>query len=104
MNRTTLNRAYGKFFGIEQWDYFSTLTYKYPKSIKRNRIEMDRLTKYFKKYPDTTRGSLRAELVRDLYSIYNRVMHQNKKPSNCPSCVRNVLSSLKNIYLTYEDK
>ena len=49
MNKTTLNRAYGELFGREQWDYFSTLTYKYPKSVKRNRIEMSKLTKYLKK-------------------------------------------------------
>ena len=66
--------------------------------------EYDILDKHFKKYPDSTTGTLRAELLRELYSIYNRVMHQSKVPSNCPSCVRNVLSSLKNIYLTYEDK
>ena len=49
MNRTTLNRAYGDFFGREKWDYFSTLTYKNPKSVKRNRIEMSKLTKHLKK-------------------------------------------------------
>ena len=49
MNRTILNRAYGDFFGREQWDYFSSLAYKFPVSIKRNRIEMTKLTKYLKK-------------------------------------------------------
>ncbi|KRO68073.1 MAG: hypothetical protein ABR81_02035 [Cryomorphaceae bacterium BACL11 MAG-121128-bin16] len=49
MKRTTLNRAYGDFFGKEQWEHYSTLTYKFAVSINRNRIEMDKLTKYFKK-------------------------------------------------------
>jgi len=49
MNRVRLNRAYGDFFGREQWDYFSTLTYKYPKSVKRNRSIMDRLISSLKK-------------------------------------------------------
>ncbi|MDC0908686.1 hypothetical protein OAQ21_01055 [Flavobacteriales bacterium] len=49
MNKTILNRAYGEFFGREKWDYFSTLTYKYPKSVKRNRDEMNKLPKYLKK-------------------------------------------------------
>jgi hypothetical protein len=49
MNKTTLNRAYGEFFGREQWDYFSTLTYKYPVNVKRNRSIMDRLIKSLKK-------------------------------------------------------
>ncbi len=78
--------------------------YPYQKPECLTETEYKILDKHFKSYPDTTSGSLRAETVRNLYSIYNRVMHQSKKPSNCPSCVRNVLSSLKNIYLTYEDK
>ena len=45
MNRTTLNRAYGDFFGKEQWEHYSTLTYKFAVSINRNRVEMDKLTK-----------------------------------------------------------
>lgn len=61
------------------------------------------LDKHFAKYKTNT-GTLRATQLRELYTIYNRVMHQTKKPSNCPSCVRNVLSNLKSVYLTYEDK
>jgi len=49
MNKTTLNRAYGEFFGREQWDYFSTLTYKHPVNVKRNRSIMDRLIKSLKR-------------------------------------------------------
>ena len=48
-NKTRLNREYGKFFGREQWDYFSTLTYKYPQSVKRNRDEMTKLFNNIKK-------------------------------------------------------
>ena len=94
----------GEDCGCEERQALLNKLYPYQKPECLTEKEYKVLAKYFKKYPDTTRGSLRAELVRDLYSIYNRVMHQNKKPSNCPSCVRNVLSSLKNIYLTYEDK
>lgn len=61
------------------------------------------LTKYFKKYPDST-GTLRAADVRELYSIYNRVFNQKKVPSNCPSCVRKVISNIKSVIKTYEDK
>ena len=49
MNRTKLNRAYGEFFGTKQWDYFSTLTYKHPVNVKRNRSIMDRLIKSLKR-------------------------------------------------------
>lgn len=65
--------------------------------------EYNYLTKYFKKYPEH-KGTLRAADVRELYSIYNRVMNQKKVPSNCPSCVRNVLNALKSVVKTYEDE
>ena len=48
-NKTRINREYGKFFGKENWDYFSTLTYKYPQSVKRNRDEMTKLFNNIKK-------------------------------------------------------
>ena len=48
-NKTRLNREYGKFFGKENWDYFSTLTYKFPVKIGRNRVEMTKLFNNIKK-------------------------------------------------------
>ena len=61
------------------------------------------LVKHYKLYPEPT-GSLKAADVRRLYEIYNRVFNQKKKPSNCPACVRKVISNLKSVVKTYEDK
>lgn len=94
----------GEDCGCDERKALLNKLYPYQKPECLTEKEYKVLDKHFKKYPDNTTGTLRAELLRDLYLIYNRVMHQTKKPSNCPSCVRNVLSSLKNIYLTYEDK
>ena len=94
----------GEDCGCDERKALLNKLYPYQKPECLTEKEYKILDKHFKRYPDSTTGTLRAETVRNLYTIYNRVMHQLKKPSNCPSCVRNVLSSLKNIYLTYEDK
>lgn len=77
--------------------------YPYQKPNCLVETEYNYLTKYFKKYPEH-KGTLRAADVRELYTIYNRVMNQKKVPSNCPSCVRNVLNALKSVVKTYEEE
>tara|TARA_R110002050_G_scaffold6857_2_gene27589 strand:- start:695 stop:1060 length:366 start_codon:yes stop_codon:yes gene_type:complete len=64
--------------------------------------EYEYLTDYFNKYPNNNKGTRRAAVLNELYSIYRRVFNSNKRPSNCGSCVRNVLNQLKNVYDTYE--
>ena len=49
MNRVTLNREYGSFFGRENWDYFSTLTHKWKVGMNRNRRVMDELVTFLKR-------------------------------------------------------
>ena len=48
-NKVTLNREYGNFFGRENWDYFSTLTYKWTVGMTRNRRVMEGLVNSLKK-------------------------------------------------------
>ena len=64
-------------------------------------VEYDYLTGYFNRYPDQNNGTRPANVLRELYKINNRVFRQNKKPSNCASCVRSVLHQLKSVYGTY---
>ena len=63
--------------------------------------EYQYLTKYFNSYPDQNKGTRPAHVLRELYTIYNRVFKSNKKPSSCSSCVRTVLNQLKTVYGTY---
>ena len=42
-----LNTEYGKFLNTQDWDYFTTLTYKW--DVKQNRTYMDRLVDNIKK-------------------------------------------------------
>ena len=48
MNRTNtqeLVNQWGKWLGMENWDYFTTITYKHNVSVKSNYRIMDRLEK-----------------------------------------------------------
>jgi len=65
-------------------------------------VEYEYLTIYFSKYPDQTKGTRPANILKRLYEINNRVYRQNKKPSSCASCVRTVLQQLKTVYNAYE--
>jgi hypothetical protein len=44
-----LNTEYGKFLNTQDWDYFTTLTYKWDVKQKQNRTYMDRLVDNIKK-------------------------------------------------------
>ena len=43
-----------------------------------------------------------AEEQNEMLIISNRVFNQNKKKSNCSSCVRTMLNNLKRIYNDYD--
>ena len=77
--------------------------YPYKKPNCLNEKEYDYLKGYFNKYPNNNQGTRNATVLTELYSIYRRVFNSNKRPSNCGSCVRNVLNQLKNVYQTYKD-
>ena len=49
INKAKLVRSYGDFFGRENWDYFSTLTHKWPVGMNRNRKVMDGLVNTLKR-------------------------------------------------------
>jgi len=38
-----------------------------------------------------------------ILKIYNRVLRHDRQPSNCPSCLRQIVADLTNIYDTYQD-
>tara|TARA_B100002003_G_C13674411_1_gene341263 strand:- start:42 stop:413 length:372 start_codon:yes stop_codon:yes gene_type:complete len=44
-----LTREYGQFLNTQDWDYFTTLTYKWDVKKKTNRTNMDRLVNSLKK-------------------------------------------------------
>ena len=48
IERTTLTKTFGKFLNTKDWDYFTTLTYKWDVKENQNRRNMDRLVNYLK--------------------------------------------------------
>tara|TARA_B110000977_G_scaffold164742_1_gene211470 strand:- start:151 stop:573 length:423 start_codon:yes stop_codon:yes gene_type:complete len=57
---------------------------------------------YITNFLDLKRGSVTMAEQRGLLNIYNRVFNQRKQMSNCPSCVRSVISELKTLILNYK--
>ena len=49
------------------------------------------------------RRSPKAEQVRKIYAIYNRVFNVSDAPSGCGSCVLNRLNKLERLYKEYLD-
>ena len=46
---TTLNKEWGKFLNTKDWDYFTTLTYKWDVKMEQNSRYMYRLLNSIKK-------------------------------------------------------
>lgn len=57
---------------------------------------------YIKDFIDLKRGSVTMAEQRGLLTIYNRVFNQRKQMSNCPSCVRSIVSELKKLIVNYK--
>ena len=55
------------------------------------------LKEFFKENPNRIIPKVQSELL----TIYNRVFHQKKKPSNCGSCFREVIQGLTKVYENY---
>ncbi len=57
---------------------------------------------YIKDFIDLKRSSVTMAEQRGLLTIYNRVFNQRKQMSNCPSCVRSIVSELKKLIVNYK--
>ncbi len=57
---------------------------------------------YIKDFIDLKRGSVTMAEQRGLLTIYNRVFNQRTQMSNCPSCVRSIVSELKKLIVNYK--
>ena len=57
--------------------------------------------KYLDTYLSISRTRVTAADQLELYGIYNRVFHQNRQPSRCPECVKEVMVRLKKVVNEY---
>lgn len=56
---------------------------------------------YLDKYLSISRTRVTAADQLELYGIYNRVFHQNRLPSRCPECLKEVMIRLKKVVNEY---
>ncbi len=57
---------------------------------------------YITEFVSLTRNRVTMAEQRKLLDIYNRVFNQRKQMSNCPSCVRSIVSELNRLIVNYK--
>ncbi len=57
---------------------------------------------YITEFVSLSRNRVTMAEQRKLLDIYNRVFNQRKQMSNCPSCVRSIVSELKRLIVNYK--
>jgi hypothetical protein len=58
---------------------------------------------YLDAYIVSRRDDLKHAEQTRMLSIYNRVFKAKNEPSNCASCWRDIMNSLKKVHATYEE-
>ena len=59
---------------------------------------------WLKDFFAVNRASISPSQQQAILPIYNRVMRNNKKPSNCADCWREIVRELKNVFETYKEE
>ena len=54
------------------------------------------------KFFEVNKATITPSEQQAILPIYNRVMRHNKRPSNCSDCWRDIVRSLKVVYLEYK--
>jgi len=58
--------------------------------------------KWLENWFSIERNQIKPSQQDELLKIYNRVFHVKQNPTNCPSCIRDIINTMRRIYLTYE--
>ena len=58
---------------------------------------------WLKDWIDTKTNEVTPSDQAQILSIYNRIFLQRNEPSNCSSCLKDMVDQLKTVMLTYED-
>ena len=59
---------------------------------------------YLDKFYNRGGGSVIPSTQIELLKIYNRVMHEKMQPTSCPSCLREVVNKLNQLYAVYKEE
>jgi hypothetical protein len=71
--------------------------YKKPLCLTENEYE------WLKAWIDTKTNQVTPSDQAQILVIYNRIFLQRNEPSNCSSCLKDMVDQLKTVMLTYED-
>jgi hypothetical protein len=71
--------------------------YKKPLCLTENEYE------WLKAWIDTKTNQVTPSDQAQILVIYNRIFLQRNEPSNCSSCLKDMVDQLKQVMLTYED-
>ena len=101
-----INKEYGKFLNKHNWDYFSTLTYKWDIKQKQNRYNMDRMINSLKKKSISFTMFWISEWHLNGTSMHNHLLLKGNVISNIDSywVKKNLGSKKYNYHLKYDDK
>jgi hypothetical protein len=72
--------------------------YKKPLCLTENEYE------WLKAWIETKTNQVTPSDQAQILMIYNRIFLQRNEPSNCSSCLKDVVDQLKQVMLTYEDE
>ncbi len=71
--------------------------YKKPLCLTENEYE------WLKAWIETKTNQVTPSEQAQILVIYNRIFLQRNEPSNCSSCLKDMVDQLKQVMLTYED-
>jgi hypothetical protein len=72
--------------------------YKKPLCLTENEYE------WLKAWIETKTNQVTPSDQAQILMIYNRIFLQRNEPSNCSSCLKDMVDQLKQVMLTYEDE
>jgi hypothetical protein len=72
--------------------------YKKPLCLTENEYE------WLKAWIETKTNQVTPSDQAQILVIYNRIFLQRNEPSNCSSCLKDMVDQLKQVMLTYEDE
>ena len=99
MNTKTLINSYGSYLNSKTWDYFTTISFKWPIKENRNRIIMDRLANELQKTEKEFEMFWVSEWHKSGTSVHNHLLFRGDiKYDINKYCTSNNIANKKNIY------
>ena len=59
---------------------------------------------FLDKFYNRNRSSVSPSEQREILKIYNRVLHEKQQPTQCGSCLREIVNKLNTLYAVYKEE